>query len=228
MGNGNIAPRGAKVEDLLKIMKKNERLYDLIKSDKDLFMGIRYDSVNLYYMGASVGKISVARNKLKYEFNPGYWKSESKIPTDIEAFIDNVDLVKENIKRYQNGDTGNGKKGEKIAQQAMVCANNENSDSDWFCIDMEYVMSQTDRSQLKFGRFDIVALTKKKQENHKYGVALIELKHGCGAYGFDTAKYRDIETDKNIIKDIIALKYQDNVFRCGIVGHVYSYLVVTE
>ena len=224
MGNGNIGPRGAKVESLLKEMGKNKRLCHLIKTDKDLFIGIRYDSVNLYYMGASAGKITKTSQKLKYEFSPGYWKSESEKPADIEAFLDNVDLVKKNIKKYQNGETGNGKKREKIAQQAMVCANNKNSDAKWFCIDMEYVMSQTDRSQLKFGRFDIVAITKEKQrDNGKYGVALIELKHGCGAYGVNATKYHAI-TDQNIIKDIIALNYQENVFGCGITGHVYSYL----
>lgn len=225
MGSGNIDPRGEKVKDLLEKIKENERLYHLIKTDKDLFMGIRYDSVNLYYMGASAGKITKTSKKLKYEFSPGYWKSESKKPATVEEFLDNVDLVKENIKRYQNGETGNGRKCEKIVQQSMVCANNENTNTDWFCIDMEYVMSQTDRSQLKFGRFDIVAITKKKQKtNGKYGVALIELKHGQKAYYGLTKPYKDI-TDKNIIKDIISLKYtQKKIFGSGIVGHVYDYL----
>lgn len=52
-----------------------------------------------------------------------------------------------------------------------------------FAIDVEYEMSQTDSRQLKFGRFDIVAVSKEKQKNGKYGVALIELKYGDDAYG---------------------------------------------
>lgn len=54
MGCGIIQPRGANVKELLSEMKQNEGLCRLIKNGKSLFMGIRYDSVNLYYMGVLI------------------------------------------------------------------------------------------------------------------------------------------------------------------------------
>lgn len=63
MGCGIIQPRGANVKELLSEMKQNEGLCRLIKNGKSLFMGIRYDSVNLYYMGVLIWKNNNDRHK---------------------------------------------------------------------------------------------------------------------------------------------------------------------
>ena len=56
--------------------------------------------------------------------------------------------------------------------------NNNNKDSRWYCFDVEWVKAfenQQQKNEAKFnGRFDIMAISKKKPQK----VALIELKYG--------------------------------------------------
>lgn len=105
----------------------------------------------------------------------------------------------------------------------MVCANNENPDAKCFCIDVEYEMSQMDSRQLKFGRFDIVTVSKEKQKNGKYGCAAAAMqmyKYLCDSFRSSSFNVQRILKEENIKKcEIMALIFfsETNSFNDNII-----------
>ena len=152
-------------------------LYDLYKSNqKDLFLGIRNGYVNLYYNAASVCKVTYdsRKNKLNCITANKYFgiNRTGYITISTEELKVKYKKIISTIKDHYSHD-------EKTAQQLLVCKNNSNKKSKWFCIDIEYVKQRYSRNENTYGRFDIIAITKDKP--HK--VALIELKYGVDAIG---------------------------------------------
>ena len=155
----------------------SSKLYSLYNSNqKDLFIGIRNEYINLYYNAASVCKVTYdsRRNKLncitakKYlGFNEKGYKTLS-----AEDLIKNYKEIKSTIEKKYSPD-------EKTAQQRLVYKNNSNKKSKWFCIDIEYVKQRYSKEENLYGRFDIIAISKDKPHR----VALIELKYGTSAIG---------------------------------------------
>jgi hypothetical protein len=101
---------------------------------------------------------------------------------------------------------------EKKALSKLVISNNRNQDSNWFCIDVEYVKpfdNQAEKDKAGFsGRFDIIALS--KEQPHR--VALIKLKYGSGAIGGksgireiikDFSKFREKKVYETYLKEEI-------------------------
>jgi hypothetical protein len=74
----------------------------------------------------------------------------------------------------------------------LVLLNNKNKNSNWFCIDIEYIKqfhNQVEKNEADFnGRFDVIALS--KDIPHK--VAFIELKYGSRAMGGNSGIYKHI------------------------------------
>jgi hypothetical protein len=175
---------------------KHSELYKLYGEHKDeLFIGVRNNYLNLYYNCDSIAKIE-------------YKKRERKIVCEIDQYYldGNHYNVKEKVKRYKIEQSEIFKQYETIkihsntkvtpekkAQSKLVLLNNNNKESNWFCIDVEYVKqfsSKQERKEADFnGRFDIIALSKAKP--HK--VALIELKYGSGAIGGKSGIYKHVE-----------------------------------
>jgi hypothetical protein len=182
-------------KDFAEAFKQSE-LYKLYKEHKDeLFIGVRNNYLNLYYNCDSIAKII-------------YKKRDKKIECEIERYyiegipyergdkkkrckIDQKEIYKQYkvIKKHSDNKVAPEKK----AQSKLVLLNNESIDSNWFCIDVEYVKSFNNIDEKKEsdfnGRFDIIALSKIKP--HK--VALIELKYGSRALKGNSGIYKHVE-----------------------------------
>ena len=150
-------------------------------NSKDLLLGIRNEYVNIYYKGASVCKVEYDENSggfscetaKKYLYGEGdYGKKsyETVSPEEIEQKYH--EIIKKNIENIHSPD-------ERVAQQELIMRNNANAESKWFCVDLEYVKQRNNRGEKPYGRFDIIAISKKPP----YQVALIELKYGADAIG---------------------------------------------
>lgn len=182
-------------KDFAEAFKQSE-LYKLYGEHKDeLFIGVRNNYLNLYYNCDSIAKIEYKKRDEKidceidkYYLDGNHYNSKDK---EKRYKIEQKEICKqyEVIKKHSN----NKVTPEKKAQSKLVLLNNENLDSNWFCIDVEYVKSFNNRAEKKEadfnGRFDIIALSKMKP--HK--VALIELKYGSGSIGGTSGIYKHVE-----------------------------------
>lgn len=182
-------------KDFAEAFKQSE-LYKLYKEHKDeLFIGVRNNYLNLYYNCDRIAKIEYKKRDEKidceidkYYLDGNHYNSKDK---EKRYKIEEKEICKqyEVIKKYSNDKATPEKK----AQSKLVLLNNENLDSNWFCIDIEYVKSFNNRAEKKEAdfnsRFDIIALSKMKP--HK--IALIELKYGSGAIGGKSGIYKHIE-----------------------------------
>lgn len=174
---------------------KNCDLYSLYEQHKDeLFIGVRNNYLNLYYNCDSIAKITRSRGKISCEINRYYLKGvlddsivknkgTEKVTPDY--IVKNYDTIKSNSNKRKNY--------EKKAQSKLVLLNNANNESNWFCIDVEYIRQykniiEREKANLN-GRVDIIALFKSKP--HK--VALIELKYGKGSIGGESGIFKHVE-----------------------------------
>ncbi len=182
-------------KDFAEAFKQSE-LYKLYREHKDeLFIGVRNNYLNLYYNCDRIAKIEYKKRDEKidceidkYYLDGNHYNSKDK---EKRYKIEEKEICKqyEVIKKYSNDKATPEKK----AQSKLVLLNNENLDSNWFCIDIEYVKSFNNRAEKKEAdfnsRFDIIALSKMKP--HK--IALIELKYGSDAIGGKSGIYKHVE-----------------------------------
>lgn len=172
---------------------KGSDLYKLYKEHQDeLFIGVRNNYLNLYYNCDSIAKIKYTRNTIWCEIDRYYidGKSYSSKDKNKRYRIEQTEIIEkyEIIKNHSQ----NKLSSEKKAQSKLVILNNENKESNWFCVDVEYIKSFKNLAQRNMAnfnaRFDIIAITKKAP--HK--VALIELKYGGDAMGGDSGIYKHV------------------------------------
>lgn len=182
-------------KDFAKAFKQSE-LYKLYGEHKyELFIGVRNDYLNLYYNCDSIAKIEYKKQVKKivceidkYYLDGKHYNSKEK---GKRYKIEQNEICKqyEVIKNHSNAKATPEKK----AQSKLVLLNNNNKDSNWFCIDVEYIKqfnNITEKEKAEFnGRFDIIALSKAKPHR----VALIELKYGSGAIGGKSGIYKHVE-----------------------------------
>jgi len=182
-------------KDLAIAFKKSE-LYKLYQEHKDeLIIGVRNDYLNLYYDCDSIAKITYLQRdeKISCEISTYYLgrkegdKSRCKI--EQNKIYEQYEEIKNRIKNKATN--------EKKAQSKLVLLNNNNKESNWYCIDVEYVKSFINKAlkeEEKFNaRFDIIALSK----NKPHRVALIELKYGSGAIGGKSGIYKHVKDFSN-------------------------------
>lgn len=156
---------------------------ELIKNSKnELFLGIRNKYVNIYYKGGNLLKISPARKGFNFKFDDKYLVNSCDfIPknNDAKEWLAAIPALKTYIDNYNNGGNPEGKvKNEKMSQQSLLNNINSSIDSDYYITDMEYSCPG-----IGYGRFDYIAINKRKGKNGKYGLALIELKYRVNAFG---------------------------------------------
>ena len=175
-------------KDFAKAFKQSE-LYKLYGEHKyELFIGVRNNYLNLYYNCDSIAKITYTNGSICCEIDKYYLGSNEK---GKRYKIEQNEICKqyEDIKKHSNKKPSE----EKRAQSKLVLLNNNNKDSNWFCIDVEYIKqfnNKTEKEKAEFnGRFDIIALSKAKPHR----VALIELKYGSGAIGGKSGIYKHVE-----------------------------------
>ena len=168
---------------------KESCLYKLYFDHKhDLILGVRNNYLNLYYDCDSIAKIE-------------YKKKRGDIKKRIYCTIDQFYLEGENgfdicpqeiCDKYNNIIEQSKKKNtdEKKAQSQLVSKNNNNPNSNWFCVDVEYKKQFPNIEKRDFnGRFDIIAISKSKPHQ----IALIELKYGSKALGGKSGIYKHVK-----------------------------------
>lgn len=203
----------------------------IVRADPSLFLGIRNNYVNIYYLGASLTKISNKKNGLRFSTSVKYLPYCTRglknydISYTEEKLIDNIREIKRNIYNYQyQGSTRKNVKREKIAQQKLMQKNNLNPASKWFCVDMEYGLQRKHNKEPNFGRFDIVAISKTKPHR----IALIELKYGSEAYSGDYKQLKIAMSNEKYQNDKEYILTTNHNFGSGILGHVCDYIRFME
>ena len=223
--------------DLLDILKSDYKdQYDFLikklneknsRGEKCFFLGFRDGYLNLYYKGMSVAKIELKDGKVQYTMSSYYLEGiDVDSPLDFEVFK-SVDVFAHIISQIEKHVTGqHGEKGknlrEKVCQQWLANMNNSYS-TDWYFIDMEYIYDQE-----PYGRPDLIAVSRKANENGKHDVALIELKIRHSQYtGLATKDYEDNRAKYDVLKNNLYDKRKDVrelKYGSGIVSHLADYL----
>ena len=171
---------------------KQTDLYRLYKeNENELIIGVRNNYLNLYYNCDSIATITYPHKKAIKSTIHNYYINgvNNKISKNITLPPKDIYHNYETIKKYSDRRTTIEKK----AQSKLFLLNNYNSNSNWFCIDLEYVKqfeNITQKSESNFNaRFDIIAISKKVPHR----VALIELKYGSGAIGGKSGIYKHVQ-----------------------------------
>lgn len=171
--------RGKGINDAFAEKFKASKFYTEIynKHKDEVIIGIRDGYICLYYNCDCISKIEIDNSKDKIVgIINGYYigtdKKEIRIPED--KVVANYPLIKSQSDKRE--------KSEKQAQQKLYMQNNNNPNSKWFCIDVEFEKSLKGKEQVEPWRFDLIAVSKSRP--HK--VALIELKYGKKAIGGDS------------------------------------------
>lgn len=140
------------------------------KHQNEIIIGVRDGYINLYYNCDSIAKISALNSSLTAEIS-SYYVGKSRLSAD--------EIVKKYDEIKKKSDSHTKDKSEKQAQERLYIDNNNNPDSEWFCIDVEYMKAYKNKAKPEGWRFDMIAITKEAP----YRVALIELKYGSKAIG---------------------------------------------
>lgn len=195
-------------------------IFESIKNGnkEELFVGIRNNYISIYFKCMGVFKeISFVVNNGKVNFDKvktdkKYLKPIGKEKADKTLLdIKGITEIKKGIKEHYKGEY----KKEKDYQQKTVLSNNKDVDSKWFCVDLEYQTSL-------YGRFDIIAISKKENCNGKHELAVIELKVGNGAMGTNKEDLPEGFKDKS--KLLENESEWNKVKGSGITGHFSKFI----
>lgn len=179
-------------------------IVEKVKKGSKYWLGIRDNKVMIYYLGGKIseisanGSISISNGYLKKE----KYKNVKHKNLSLEEFEEIEEILKEEISEIQST-----RHNEKITQQEIMINNNKTKEAEWFLVDMEYSVTG-----IRYGRFDMIALSKEKDETGKYRIALIELKSGTNAFGGVSA----VRDDRN---EIVGIRN----YGSGIAGHINNF-----
>jgi len=173
-------------------------LYKFYLNNKhELIIGVRSDYLDLYYNCDRIAKIKYTKGYVVCEIDKYYLDGKHYIGKEKRFVVSQNKIIEQflNIKKHSDAKTTPEKK----IQSKLFILNNQSPNSNWYCLDLEYVKAfrnkaEKDKSNFN-GRFDIIAISKIKP--HK--VALIELKYGKGAIGGTSGIYKHV---KDFIKFI--------------------------
>lgn len=208
------------------------------------YLGIRNNSVILYYLGSKVGEIYIngkgKKRKIHFDIDKYYiGKEKDNFPNfdEYKKALDDPSIIIKKANEYAYGrrkdvdESRQRKHYEKICQQWIINNNNSDPKSKWFYSDMEYTDGVLPK-QKRFGRFDLIAIGKEKTKG-KYPIALIELKVGSGAFrgGKATSKDKEKKADIEAAYDKLRNNLYTNPenlypvsFGSGLVSHVADFL----
>lgn len=190
-------------------VKENPVFQEFYLKHKDkVIVGIRDNYINLYYNCDSIAKFDDTGETPFALIDPYYLGINMEKDGLVEINPAKYDLssIFETITR--RSDERN--KREKQSQEKLYIANNQNQDSNWFCIDVEYTRSIAEKDKAEPWRFDIIAVSK----TLPHRVALIELKYGFGALkppsgiAKHVADFYDFHTNesyKTLLPEIISI-----------------------
>jgi hypothetical protein len=181
---------------------KASSLYRLVAENPDVFLTcIRNNYISIYHNADSVAKVSVdSEKKLKCMINQYYLSEAKVVRTDNKYIKVSSDDIVEKMEVILRNSEAKTKTAEKRAQQQLFYQNNNNANSNWFCVDIEYVQSSSNF------RFDLVAIS--KSEPHR--IAVIELKYNSKAIGgksgvrdhiMDFKSFNESESSTEILRE---------------------------
>jgi len=180
-----------------------EGVIGVVRDDPDLIFLPRGGYLSVYY----IGTVILEYNGKEFKFNRDYLSEEDKKKVPAKLTFDewkcNLDTLKESMICKNERDPKKGQQREKASQQEIMLKVNNNPDSEYSIIDMEYV-----RQNCPFGRFDLIAVSRKPGSGGKHKIAIIELKYGRSA--FATAWKKENKAEGK------------NPFGSGIVGHAFN------
>jgi len=177
------------------------------------------DNIDIYYKGRTTINVNINKNGLNAHVSEEYTRDELKNSNVkiVEKFktvnrISNEDISIQTVDKMAKISRG---KVEREVQQYIIMRNNENENSDWYCVDMEYETN-------KYGKFDIIAVSKEKNCNGKYELAVIELKVGNGAMGTSTKDMREwINSGSRLLENV---SEWSKINGSGITGHFSKFI----
>ena len=151
-----------------------------VQEDDTLCMELRGDSVNIYYRGGSLFKISQKDGNYILSFDTNYTEGKMSLspnPSVSEA-VENIPFYKRAMDCYFHAHPHY----EREFQQTLLRENNNSGNisraTDYYIVDIEYADADA--------RFDMVAFKwisngATRKNNKKLSLALIEVKYGDGA-----------------------------------------------
>ena len=217
-------------------------LKDHVAKDDTLMIGLRDASINLYYRGGSITKLTrVSERHYKAFFDRDYCKPSQLPMPDLPAQVtDTVEcgaLIKAipALKEIMNVYLAGKSKSEREFQQLVVWENNRSSianETEYFITDIEFA------SPVHSARLDMLGLkwlAKDRKSGARCKPVLIEMKWGDDAYdgnagiiqhikGLDSIMQDGQEIDK--IRKMIGRQF-DQLRALGLLGHTHSDAVKT-
>ncbi len=225
-----------------------------VLDNKDkIYCGIRNNEFHIYYRGGVLGKIRQKDGKRNndinkgknnnyvygYSFDKNYYEHLTEkieirnLPNNtiqtsddserLVSFWDNVligVIDKFLLDKRNRNDTL-----ERQAQHLLAVNNENNPDSNSYCIDIEYEQSPEDTEKKVFGKSDMILVSKNKFDSNgiinkkgKYRVVIIELKYGHGCYIHDPKNRQELLNNTEIEGYDISNNTNES-FGSGIVGH---------
>lgn len=189
-------------------------LYELYNENKDeLIVGVRNNYLSIYHNCDCIAKVEYKNKKIICSLDRYYIDGISRGSKDKDkTFKTNSEYIKENYSSIKEKSKDKATTNEKKAQAELYIKNNNNLNSNWCCIDIEYVKAFNNIEEKKAAnlnaRFDIIAISKSKP--HK--VALIELKYGSGAISGASGIYKHVKDfSKFIEKDFFEQHMKDEL-----------------
>ena len=180
-------------------------LTNAVKSDTSLCLELRGDSINVYYRGGNLMKVTQTDKGYSAFFDENYFKCGKKagLPAnirskeDVDKWLGASSDLKQAIDLY----LGRKPNYEREIQQTILRDNNFGSiakSTDYYICDIEY--------QSEHGRFDMIAThwpsTPSERKNpRKRRLVFIEIKHGDGALKYDAGLHGHIKDVNNYLDD---------------------------
>ena len=181
-------------------------LLDAVKSDKSLCLELRGDSVNVYYRGGSLMKITQYAQSYTASFDENYFRSgkqahlrslEIRRQEDVEKWLELSPQFKHAMDCY----FGRHQWNEREFQQLIVRDNNFGASArstDYYICDIEYASMGM--------RFDMIAVhwpstsaQRKKQYDRR--LVLVEMKHGDNALKGNAGLHKHIIDVNDYLSD---------------------------
>ena len=166
--------RGITKENFIKELNSNLYFQKII-ADKDLFIAIRNNYLNVYYYGQSIYKIEFVKNKLRWTTHKKYLDShslESGYKSTENPLLEDLETIKQRAKVY------GGKEKEQVKEQIL-------SNNSLCVLDVEVTFSR----ETNFGRRSIDYLAV-ESNNGKINYVFYEAKH------FENSEIRARKTPK--------------------------------
>jgi hypothetical protein len=165
-------------------------LTDRVRADDTLLLAFRKNSINIYYRGGSILRLSCENKPRNYavHFDPNYAKSS---PNDLpylppviteKAHCDAWLLLLPTLKEIMNGFFAKNTKSEREFQQLVAWENNRSAisnETEYFITDIEHADA---KQRARIDMLGLKWLSADRKDALRCTPVFIEMKYGIGAY----------------------------------------------